>query len=85
MNIRRDLEHFLVNELAPDRRAKTIAPDEDLITQGNIDSVGLMQLVSFIESEFGITITDDDLVIDNFRTLRSIEDFILRKREMIAR
>jgi methoxymalonate biosynthesis acyl carrier protein len=39
-----------------------------------------MQLVNFVEKEFGITIEDEDLDLANFRTLESIDGLVERKR-----
>ena len=43
-------------------------PDEPL----QIDSLGLIRLVSFLESDLGIRIEDEELLAENFATLRSL-------------
>ena len=52
-------------------------PDEPL----QIDSLGLIRLVSFMESDCGIRVEDEELVAENFATLRSLEKLIIQKRE----
>ncbi len=52
-------------------------PDEPL----QIDSLGLIRLVSFMESECGIRVEDEELVADNFASLRSLGDLIARKSQ----
>lgn len=47
---------------------------------GFVNSLFAMQLVMYIESEFGITIDDQDLEITNFNTVDNIDVFITRKR-----
>lgn len=44
-------------------------PDEPL----GIDSLGLIRLVGFMESDLGIRIEDDELLAENFRNLRALE------------
>jgi len=46
--------------------------DQTPLLRGLIDSLGLMQLVGFLEEEFGITIDDTEVVPDHFRTVSAI-------------
>jgi len=50
-------------------------PDEPL----HIDSLGLVRLVAFLESEFGYTIEDEELVAENFATMRSLGELLAKK------
>jgi acyl carrier protein len=52
-------------------------PDEPL----QIDSLGLIRLVSFMESDCGIRVEDDELLAENFATLRSLDTLIARKAQ----
>ena len=46
-----------------------------------IDSLGLIRLVSFMESDCGIRVEDEELVAENFATLRSLGELIERKSQ----
>lgn len=50
--------------------------DTDLFDSGAVDSLGFVELLFHLEREFGITITLDDLEIDNFRTIPRIAAFV---------
>ena len=50
-------------------------PDEPL----QIDSLGLIRMVAFLETELGIRIEDEELVADNFATLRTLGELIATK------
>jgi acyl carrier protein len=50
-------------------------PDEPL----QIDSLGLIRLVAFLESDLGIRVEDEELIADNFATLRSLERLLATK------
>jgi methoxymalonate biosynthesis acyl carrier protein len=54
-------------------------PELDLFASGRVNSLFAMQLVLFIENEFGFQVQNDDLDYDNFKSLVSIEDFVQRK------
>ena len=55
-------------------------PDLPLVQRGVIDSIELIQLVSFLEKEFGITVDETEVVPSNLRTLRTMAAFVARKK-----
>jgi acyl carrier protein len=59
----------------------SIAPDENLLSRGIIDSMGLLKLVTFLEERYGFEAGDDDMVPENFMTLAKIRDFVERKKK----
>ena len=50
------------------------------LDRGVIDSTGVLELVSFVEGEYAITVTDDEIVPANFDTINALAGFIARKR-----
>ena len=50
-------------------------PDEPL----QLDSLALIRLVAFLESDLGIRVEDEELVADNFTTLRKVGELIATK------
>ena len=50
-------------------------PDEPL----NVDSLGLVRLVAFLESELNCPVADDDLIAENFATLRKLGELLATK------
>lgn len=55
------------------------ALDQSLIDQGIIDSFGLVELSGFMQSEFGMTITEGDMNRANFGSIYKMVDFILSR------
>lgn len=53
-------------------RNHELQDDDDIFALGFVNSLLAMQLVTFIEKEFAITVLDEDLDIDNFRTVARI-------------
>jgi acyl carrier protein len=56
--------------------------DEDypLLAKQVIDSLGMLKLVSLIEEEFDVEIDDEDIVPDNWRTIRHIAGLVESKQ-----
>ncbi|HEV8578870.1 MAG TPA: acyl carrier protein [Thermoanaerobaculia bacterium] len=56
-----------------------LQPDEDIFALGFVNSLLAMQLVAFVEKEFGVAVADEDLDLDNFRSIGAIAGFVERK------
>ena len=76
MSVEATVRDFLTNDLGKDLRH--IGPGDSLLEAGTIDSVAVMQLVAFLESTFGITVAEDDLMPENFDTIGAITAFVTR-------
>jgi acyl carrier protein len=79
MTISKDLEKFLLAEIAGDLGRQSLNPDEDLLEQRIIDSLGILKLVVFIEKAHGIKVTDEEVVPENFQSLNSMVSFVEQK------
>ena len=53
--------------------------DEDIFASGFVNSLFAMQLVLFLESEFTITIENEDLRLENFKSVAALTRLIDRK------
>jgi len=63
---------------------KSLVKETPLFEKGIIDSTGVLELVAFIEDNFKITISDDELVQDNFSSLNAIDRFLKSKNDKAA-
>lgn len=75
---------FLV-ERFPSARARPIRDDDQLLANGILDSLGVLDVVAFLEQEFAITIVDDDLLPENFETLRRLTSFVAGRQAVGSR
>ena len=53
--------------------------DTLLLEEKVIDSMGVIELVAFLEGTYKVEFTDDDLTVDNFKTIGSISNLIISK------
>lgn len=60
-------------------RGVEIADGEDFFALGFVNSMFAMQLVAFVEKEFGLTVEDEDIDINNFNTIDAIARLVARK------
>jgi acyl carrier protein len=53
--------------------------DDSLLDGGIVDSTGVMEVVTFLEESFGITVDDDELIADNLDSVTALSRFVQRK------
>jgi acyl carrier protein len=63
---------------------KNVGNDEPLLKNGLIDSLGILEVVAFIEKEFGIVVSDEDLLPENFGSIHSLASFVHNKMEPVV-
>lgn len=68
------IENFLFGDAT-----QALADTDSLIENGIIDSTGVLELVAFIEDQYGITVADADIVPANLDSLARITAFITSK------
>jgi methoxymalonate biosynthesis acyl carrier protein len=61
-----------------------ITESDDIFSLGYINSLFAMELVMYLEKTFGITIPNDEMVIDNFRTVTAMSGLVDRLRPQVA-
>jgi methoxymalonate biosynthesis acyl carrier protein len=63
---------------------EAVPVDEDVFASGFANSLFAMQLVDFVEREFGVEVAPEDLELDNFRTVARIAALVERKTARAA-
>lgn len=74
------IRKFINDNLARTKQMKEVQNQENLIMNGVIDSLGIVQLVAYIEETFKMKVKDEDIVPDNFETVDVISSFVGRTR-----
>jgi acyl carrier protein len=69
------LAAFIQREISKDPR-KPLEPDTPLISSGLVDSLSLVQVLVFIEDEFGVVIPDEAATAPAMDTIRKIDALI---------
>ena len=69
------LENFLYA-----RTDVQLTDTDQLLERGIIDSMGVLELITFVQEEFSVQVSDSDVTEENFGTLNGIARYILSKR-----
>jgi acyl carrier protein len=75
---------FVVANFMYMRRDRELRHDDSLLRQGVITSLGVMELVDWIEDSFGVQVEPSEITEQNFDTPRSIARFVRAKCGAIA-
>lgn len=59
--------------------ARSVTNDDHLLERGIIDSLGVLEVVSCVEQEFNISISDEDLVPEHFQSISCLAAFVESK------
>lgn len=75
-----DIKHYIQENLVEDQPDLILTKETKLITDGHLDSISVMMLVSYIEKQYNIEFDPQEVDEDNLNTLDQIESFIRYKR-----
>lgn len=77
-NVNTDIRNFILKKF-PLARKQNVQDSDALLEKGMLDSQGVLEVVLFIEQEFGVIVEDDDLVSENFQTIERIAGYVQSK------
>ena len=78
MMVKQKIEDFILKNFDGFDASGKICEHDDLIERGILDSMGLMKTITFMEEQFGIHVSDDDVLPENFQTINSIHKLVER-------
>lgn len=70
------LENFLFTN-----DADAFADTDSFLERGIIDSTGVLELIFFVEEQFGIKVADKEMIPDNFDSVENIARFVQHKQQ----
>lgn len=72
------IREFVISRF-PLAQSGQLDDEQDLLQSGIVDSLGILELVNFLAEEFDIAVSDDELLPENFSSIRSLTGFVERK------
>lgn len=79
MNTKETIREFILNHFLKGDVSRKLIDDASFIEEGIIDSVGVLELVAFIEEKFGFKIEDEEIVPENFDSIEKLDIFVKSK------
>jgi acyl carrier protein len=78
--IKRDARAFVAAQFLPGESPDSIGDDTKLFSEGILDSLASLKLVSWLEEKYGVQIEAHEVGVDHLDTLELIADLVLAKR-----
>ena len=83
MALQQQIRDFVTtNFYVPDPKALDDATS--LLDHGIIDSTGVLEVIMFIESTFGVTVEDSEMLPENLDSIERIAAFVAKKQVPLA-
>ena len=75
------IKDFIQSKLLNGKAHYSLQDNDNLIEKGVIDSLGIMKLLAYLEETFSISISDDEIIPENFETFDAISAFLVSKQQ----
>jgi len=79
MTIEETIKNFVTSNFIIEENPVPLDNDRSFLDSGIIDSTGILELVSFIEEQYGFKIQDEELIPDNLDSVYKVVRFIEKK------
>ncbi|HDK27847.1 MAG TPA: acyl carrier protein [Candidatus Atribacteria bacterium] len=79
-NIEQKIRDFIRDNFLMGEDDGNLSSNDSLLEKGIIDSVGILELVSFLEETFDIKVEDEELVPENLDSIAFIVNYIQHKK-----
>jgi acyl carrier protein len=83
-SIRTEIRQFIVDNFLFGQTDKPLSDDQSFIDGGIIDSTGVLELITFVETQFGISVADEELLPANLDSIERLTAFVERKQQAKA-
>jgi acyl carrier protein len=80
VRIQAELTEFIVTNFLFGDVERTPTENDQLVEDGIIDSTGILELVEFLESQFGINVSEEETVPENLGTIAALTSFVMEKQ-----
>ena len=79
-DIKSQVRNYILDNFIMGGTADQFQDSDSFMDRHIIDSTGFLEVVTFLEETFGITVEDDEMVPENLDSLNNIEAYINKKR-----
>ena len=81
MSIEMQIKDYIAKNMIFSENGFPYSDEASFLEEGIVDSVGVMELVAFVEDGFGIKVADHEVIPDHFDSVSKLTIFVRRKME----
>jgi len=79
VRVQTDLKRFIRRNFLFGNAATVILDDTSLLDAGIMDSTGVLELVAYLEENYGLKVLDDEMVPENLDSIARMTAYLQRK------
>jgi acyl carrier protein len=79
MDVKETIREFILSHFLKGDKSRKILDRDSFIEEGIIDSIGILELVAFLEEKFGFKVQDEEIIPENFDSIEKLDIFIKSK------
>lgn len=80
VSLKTQIKKFIAENMLFSGDGFTHADDASLLDAGIIDSIGVMELVTFVGNNFKVTVPPEDIMPENFDSVQKLAAYVSRKQ-----
>ena len=84
MALRDQIREFILGNFIVEKSGELV-DSESMLNMGILDSTGILELVAFLESTYGIEVEDEELIRDNLDTIDNVVNYLERKLALASK
>jgi acyl carrier protein len=80
MTIKEQLKDYIARNLLFSDNGFKYDDDASFLEEGIVDSIGVLELVAFVDESFGVEVEDHEVTPDNFDSVNKLAAYVQRKQ-----
>jgi acyl carrier protein len=73
------IKQYILDQFLNGEDADALTASTSLVTAGILDSLAVLQLVEFLEQQYGVDIRPDEMTVEHFDTIQDIAELVQSK------
>mgnify|MGYP001021937036 CR=1 FL=1 len=73
------LRRFIIDTFLFGQGGDDLSSTDSLLDRGIVDSTGVLEVVSFVEESYGVSVVNEEILPANFETIERVATFVARK------
>lgn len=83
-SVEEQLRKYIADNILFSNNGYPYSDDTSFLENGVVDSMNVMELVMFVEETFHVSVKDEEVVPDNFDSIQSLANYVMKKQEKVA-
>ncbi len=79
MSVENKIRQFVLNDYLFTDDQAALDNNDSFLEKGIVDSTGILEIIYFIEDEYGFTVKDDEMIPENLDSVSNIVAFVNKK------